>query len=304
MDGKKRTRQNENRRFSGFLLYLKEQKRASENTIQSYLGDAAGLDGFLGFESDWDYQKADLPAVQRYFDCLREQGLSPSTAMRRRASLGCYYDYLIRLGVVSENLPRQTEVSPRQAKTPAVLTPRQIDRLLSAPQGDSFKSRRDRAILETLYACGLRVSELLALDAQDVNLQLGFLHVRGPSPRDLPLYPSTIQPIRDYLNAGRPSVAGEQSGDALFLNSAGGRLSRQAVWKLLKDYARQAGLGEVSPQQLRHSLAVHLLQNGASLEEVQAMLGHSDIASTQVYARLFQQTLREKYRNIHPRGRQ
>ena len=304
MEEKKGTRQKETGRIAGFLLYLNEQKRASANTIQAYLRDAALLDGFLGFQSDWDYQKADLPAIRRYFSFLQERGLSSSTILCRRASLGCYFDYLIRLGVVSENLPRQTPVPPRSRKMPEILTAQQVDRLLSAPAGDSFKSRRDRALLELLYAGGLRVSELLGADVTDVNLQLGFLHVRGPWARDLPLYPSTVQPLRDYLDGCRQSVVQEGSESALFLNRVGRRMSRQGIWKLLKDYAWQAGLEPVSPQQLRHSLAVHLLQNGASLEEVRAVLGHSDRASTQIYARLFQQTLQQKYQKIHPRGRQ
>ena len=302
MEGKKGTRLHESSRFAGFLLYLKEQKRVSENTIQSYLRDVAALDSFLGFQGDWGYRQADLPAIRRYLDALREQGLSPSTVLRRRASLGCYYEYLIRLGVLSENLPRRAPVQPRQAKMPAVLTLQQVDKLLCAPAGDSFKSRRDRAMLELLYACGLRVSELLELDVQDVNVQLEFLHVRGSAQRDLPLYPSTLRPLLEYLGPCRQSVLRLEREPALFLNSGGRRISRQGFWKILKDYARQTGLEQISPQLLRHSLAVHLLQNGAALEEVQAMLGHSDIASTRVYARLFQQTLRDKYQRIHPRG--
>lgn len=290
-------------RFDGFLHYLKEQKSASENTIQSYLRDIAALDRFLDLRGDLDYPPVSMGQLEDYFSLLEGQGLSAATLLRRRASLSCYYTYLIRLGVVSQNLPKQLPLSAKEASRPAVLPPEQVDRLLAAPTADDFKGRRDRAMLELLYACGLRVSELLALELRDINLQLGFVHVRGKGGRDLPLYPSTLQPLKAYLGPCRDSVA-PPGQRALFVNSAGAPMSRQGFWKILKEYARQVGLEQVSPQQLRHSLAVHLLQNGASLEEVRAMLGHSDIASTQVYARLFQQTLREKYRNIHPRGRQ
>lgn len=289
-------------RFSGFLAYLEQQKRASDNTVQSYLRDIAALDAFYGLQGDLDYQNLSQESLEQYFGTLQNRGRSAATLLRHRASLSCYYGYLIRLGVVSQNLPKQLRLQAQPARMPAALTIQQIDRLLSAPAGDSFKSRRDKAMLELLYACGLRVSELLSLEVRDVNLQLGFVHIQGAAPRDLPLYPSTIQPLRAYLGPCRDSVA-PPNQSALFVNHSGDPMSRQGVWKILKYYAHQAGLDQISPQQLRHSLAVHLLQNGASLQDLQAILGHTDIASTQVYARLFQQSLQEKYRGFHPRSR-
>lgn len=290
-------------RFDGFRHYLKHQKNASDNTAQAYLRDIAALDSFCGLQGDLDYQSLSQETLQGYFEGLESQGKSAATLLRHRASLSCYYSYLIRLGVVSQNLPKQLRLPAQPARMPASLSLEQVDRLLAAPMGDSFKARRDKAMLELLYACGLRVSELLSLETKDVNLQLGFVHIQGTAARDLPLYPSTMQPLRAYLGPCRDSVA-PPGQPALFVNHSGSPMTRQGFWKILRHYARQAGLEQISPQQLRHSLAVHLLQNGAALQDVQAMLGHTDIASTQVYARLFQRSLQEKYRRFHPRGRE
>lgn len=291
-------------RFAGFRRFLAEEKHASNNTVQSYLRDIAAFDGCFLLQGDEDYKNVTRPMVEDYFGGLERAGRSSVTAMRVRASLNCYFGYLLQKEIVAENPVKHIQVRKQARKMPEILTADEVDRLLDAPDKTSFKGIRDRAMLELMYATGLKATELIELNCSDVNLDVGFVRCRaGKQERYLPLYPSAAACLRAYWGPCRKSALGSDAEEALFLNTNGGRLTRQGFWKIIKQRTKEAGIDkDITPQVLRHSLAIHLLQNGAELKDVQELLGHSDIASTQFYAKVFQNTLMEKYKHIHPRA--
>lgn len=291
-------------RFTGFHRYLTGQKRASDNTIQSYLRDVAAFDSCFSLQADCDYKTVSVSMVQEYFSELEQAGRSPSTIMRVRASLNCYFGYLIQRGIVAINPVKQIHIQKQERKMPDILTSAEVERLLNVPSGASFKDIRDRAMLELMYATGLKATELIELNCMDVNLDVGFVRCHsGKQERYLPLYDSAAQRLRAYLGLCRQSVLAGEGQNALFINTSGGRLTRQGFWKIIKQRTKEAGITkDITPQTLRHSLAIHLLQNGAALKDVQEILGYSDIASTQFYVKVFQNTLMDKYKRIHPKA--
>lgn len=288
-----------------FAAHLSE-RRLSANTRESYLHDIGDYLGYLEANGLTDPTAADLDSVTRYLEALTAQGRSPSTVARHLASLRAFYRYLDRERLVERD-PTEGVATPRTERgTPAVLSPAEVERLLKAVDGEEVADRRDRAMLEVLYGTGMRVSELCALDLGDLNLAVGYVRCReGQRERVVPLGRLATKAVQSYLDGAWTVLVGDEPGtQALFLNQRGGRLTRQGCWKIIKARAKEAGLeGRLTPHTLRHSFAVHLLENGADLRSVQRMLGHLNAATTQVYARLTAVgQLREVYAKAHPRA--
>ena len=276
-------------RFLGFRRYLVQQKRAAPNTVASYLRDVAGLDRFAGFSADIDYAAASPDLVSSYLNQLKDQGRKPSTLNRVRASISCYYRYLTEQGIANGNPAKSVPLPLPSRSIPAILTTAEMDRLLSAPNDHDILSCRDRAMLELLYATGLKVTALTALNVDDLHLDMGFLRSAGRHERMLPLYQTAVDKLREYIKR-RPALLQDPGEPALFVNSNGGRLTRQGFWKIIKQRARQAGIQkDITPQSLRHSLAIHLLQNKPH-PKLQQILGYEDPTAAQQYAKLFRQS--------------
>ena len=289
-------------RFLGFRRYLVQQKRAAPNTVASYLRDVAGLDRFAGFSADIDYAAASPDLVSSYLNQLKDQGRKPSTLNRVRASISCYYRYLTEQGIANGNPAKSVPLPPPSRSIPAILTTAEMDRLLSASNDHDILSCRDRAMLELLYATGLKVTALTALNVDDLHLEMGFLRSAGRHERMLPLYQTAVDKLREYIKR-RPALLQDPGEPALFVNSNGGRLTRQGFWKIIKQRARQAGIQkDITPQSLRHSLAIHLLQNGATPQDLQQILGYEDPTAAQQYAKLFRQSWMGNYSQLHPRA--
>jgi len=233
---------------------------------------------------------------------LEENGRSPATVSRCIASIKAFYSRFTVEGFISLNPASGISVTSAEKKPPRILTGEDVTRLLEQPDSNDPKGCRDRAMLETLYATGIRVSELIALDQTDANLATGLITCRNGKERVIPIYAVAVGAIEHYLSFSRPKLAAPDER-ALFVNTSGHRMSRQGFWKVLKGYASKATISEdITPQMLRHSFAAHLLENGADLRSLQEMLGHADISSTQVYARAVKRKLKDVYNKAHPRA--
>lgn len=287
-----------------YETYLRGAKGASENTIEAYMRDLRQFGNWLTARGVRSYASTDSAAAGEYVAYLGACGKSTSTVTRTLASLKCFYAYLWSAGKCSAN-PFDGITPPKaEKKMPLILTSDEIDLLLSQPKPVDFKGYRDRAILELLYAAGVRVSELIALDVSDVNLTAGFVRVGETGhERMIPIYGAAVTAIGEYLRLGRSKIAIMPGETAMFVNSGGTRMTRQGLWKMLKKYQEQTKIGkEITPHTLRHSLATHMLQNGADLGTVQEILGHTDKASTQFYAQMLMRGLRDAYERYHPRA--
>ena len=281
--------------------YLTEYKHSSPNTLDSYLRDITHFSNYLGTHDFFDVTSQMVEDYMRY---LKEEGKSDSTITRNIASLRSFYQYLLAKGYIEENPIRSIKTKKIPKKIPTILTTKEVDMLLKAPDEMDPKGCRDKAMLELLYATGLRVSELIALDIEDVNLSVGILNCQGGHiKRTLPIYPEALEVLSDYINRVRGKIIPVEENHALFVNLNGKRLTRQGFWKIIKDYAKKAGIHEqITPHTLRHSFAAHLIENGADIQSVQEMLGHSDISTTQIYAKLSKSKLKEVYSKAHPRA--
>jgi len=287
-----------------FKNYLSDKKHSSENTLAAYCRDIDKFSRYLDSVHVDSYAKVEQPVIENYLKWLRKAGRSPSTVCRSAASLKAFFDFLKSSGKIKSNPARK--VSPEKSKRtlPAVLTGKEVDLLLDQPDLGDEKGCRDKAMLELLYATGIRVSELIDLDFDDVNLSAGFIKCRSEkNERLIPMYPAAVRALSVYLREARPLIVRDDEETALFVNMEGGRMSRQGFWKLVKGYGEKAGIEkEITARALRHSFAVHLLENGADIRSVQEMLGHSDISSTQFYTRAVKHDLREVYLHAHPRN--
>lgn len=288
---------------SMFAQYLMEQKANSANTRESYLRD---VQYFLDFLNGLDITplEADERDVQAYVQHLAGLKRSATTISRNLASVRCFYKFLIVQGLVDHNPAKAVKLEKAEKKLPQVLLGEEIELLLSQPDITEPKGCRDKAMLELLYATGIRASELINLDIQDINLRSGVLYCRGSKGvRSIPVYPSAVVAVSDYIYRMRGLIAGPDSGDALFVNLNGGRLTRQGFWKIVKGYAVEAGITkEITPHTIRHSFALHLLENGASVKDIQTMMGHADISSTQVYVQLLDSHVNQVYHDCHPKA--
>ena len=260
---------------SGYAHYLTEEKRASANTLSSYLRDVTQYLHWLEGEGVPPEQAAQKD-VESYTRFLSAKGKSAATVTRSLASLKSFYSYLIAEGRVSVNPARGLAPAKVERKLPHILTSKEVELFLEQPDASDAKGCRDRAMLELLYATGIRVSELIGLDLENVNLSAGFIRCSGRGKeRMIPLYPAAVRALQDYIEHVRPQMLEHPQERALFVNMSGERMSRQGFWKIIKHYQEKAGIQtEITPHTLRHSFAAHLLENGADLHSIQEMLGH------------------------------
>ncbi|MDD7221388.1 MAG: site-specific tyrosine recombinase XerD [Oscillospiraceae bacterium] len=285
-----------------FKSYLTTEKKSSANTVSSYVRDLTQFDRYLQNEGT-ALDQVDTSVIEGYDSWLTGKGKSAATVTRSLASLKCFYGWMVSNGRMESNPALQAKSVKVERKLPQVLTSQEVELLLSQPQCVDQKGYRDHAMLELLYATGIRVSELISLDVEHVNLAAGFIRCYSKNKeRIIPLYPGAVRAISDYVRNVRPQLAVEGE-HALFVNMNGERMSRQGFWKIIKGYQEKAGIKtDITPHTLRHSFAAHLLANGADLRSIQEMLGHSDISSTQIYTQLVNQKLKDVYNKAHPKA--
>ncbi len=293
-----------------FLDYLLVEKGYSNNTIVAYRNDLVQLVGYLAQERQMeeapDWRKVDRDIIIGYILHLREREYASSTVARKIAALKSFFHFLFQTGFLADD-PTATLDSPRVKKRlPRPVSPEDIERLLTTPEGESPKALRDRALLELLYATGMRVTELISLDLGSVDMDTGTVRCygKGAKERLMPIHSRAVKALRLYLEKGRPGFLRDDEERALFLNPRGRRLTRQGLWLIVKQYAERAGLSElITPHTLRHSFATHMLNRGANLRNVQHLLGHASLATTQVYTHVSKEGLREVYDEAHPRAK-
>ena len=290
--------------YGAYERYLVEEKKASPNTSSSYLRDVRQYLQWLegrGIPAE----AASRGELEAYTGALFSQGKSAATVTRCLASLKSFYRYLLREGVVAENPANRLDHVRVERKLPQILTSQEAALFLAQPDVGEPKGCRDKAMLELLYATGIRVSEIIGLNVADVNLERGTVRCTGRNgARVIPLYPAAVKALRRYREEVRPLVIERPDETALFVNMSGERMSRQGFWKIIKHYQEKAGIQkDVTPHTLRHSFAAHLLENGADLRSIQEMLGHADISSTQIYTRVVGHDLNRVYRRTHPRAK-
>ena len=286
-----------------FLDFLKDDKRLSDNTLQSYRRDIEKYEKYVS-ENKINYLKATQETIIDYMDYLREENKKESTISRSLASIRSFYQYLIRVKKIKKD-PTVTIESPKIIKrVPNILTSKEVELLLDQPKDVDLKGTRDKAMLEFAYATGMRVTEMISLNLDDVKLDEGYVVCRGRSKsRNIPLGSMSLKALKEYMDDARPYLIRNEEEDALFVNVNGTRLTRQGFWKIVKYYKEQAHIEkDITPHVLRHSFATHLLQNGADLKAIQTMLGHSDISSTQVYMQFQDPGIKNEYKKAHPRA--
>ena len=287
-----------------FEKHLTEEKKASANTLSSYLRDIRQLGEYLDSHSENTIAEATSEDLQGYIAMLRAEGKSVATVSRSIASIKCLYTHLFIKQIITVN-PAQGLIPDKSTqKLPQILTSKEVELLLEQPECVDAKGYRDRAMLELLYATGIRVSELINLDIDDVNLSAGVLRCRSKDKvRYIPLYPAAIRALSEYTEFIRPQMIAVPEEVSLFVNVSGERMSRQGFWKIIKSYQQKAHIDkDITPHTLRHSFAAHLLENGADLHSIQEMLGHADISSTQIYSQLVKKQLKDVYNKAHPRA--
>ncbi len=289
--------------ISGYEEWLAQEKRAATNTLSSYLRDIRQF-------ADWaDKEHLALTQViqedmRHYAQHLEKTGKSNATVVRSIAALKSFYTYLISIRAVQINPAKGFTPSRVERKLPSILSNHEVDLFLEQPDPSDSKGCRDKAMLELLYATGIRVSDLISLDVQDLNLSASFLRCRSRNKeRVVPLYKGAVRAMATYINEVRPQLLEDPEETALFVNMNGERMSRQGFWKIVKCYQDKAGIHkDITPHTLRHSFATHLLENGADLKSIQKMLGHVDISATQIYTQVVNQKLRDVYSMAHPRA--
>lgn len=289
--------------INSFIIYLHNVKRTSENTEVSYRRDLLKVQHFMENQGIEDVQKISATNLNSYVLYLEKNHFSAATISRNIASLKAFYHYMFREGMVEEDISERLKAPRIEKKMPEILSMNEVVRLLDQPCGDTPKEIRDKAMLELLYATGIRVTELITLKLDDVNLQLGFIICRDAAKeRVIPFGNEARSALVNYLENVRNDMINDSMSEYLFVNCSGLPMSRQGFWKLIKLYAKKAGIDEdITPHTLRHSFAAHLVENGADLRSVQEMLGHSDISTTQIYASMNQNKIREVYTKAHPR---
>lgn len=287
-----------------FGTYLSDEKHASQNTVSSYLRDTTQFAEYLRQRWDKDLREADSALVRAYMDWMQARGKSAASVTRFLASVKSFYGYMVSIGEMEKNPAQGVAAAKVERKYPEILTSKEVELFLEQPQCVDPKGFRDHAMLELLYATGIRVSELIALNVGDLNLAAGFIRcANGKKERIIPLYQGAVRALQDYIKGIRPQLIADTSEQALFVNMNGERMSRQGFWKIIKYYQEKAGIQkDITPHTLRHSFAVHLLENGADLHAIQEMLGHADISSTQIYTHVVKNQLKDVYQKAHPRA--
>ncbi len=286
-----------------FIEYLHEKKNVSHNTEISYQRDLKKLEEYLhgcGIEKLENVRETDL---QRYISERKKENYASATVSRNIASIRAFFQYLLKEGIIKEDPSENLKPPKVERKIPQILSVQEVDRLMSMPNTNTAKGMRDKAMLEMLYATGMRVSELLHLKVSDLNLQFGYVICHGEEhERIIPIGNTCREILEQYMKASRGALVKNKEESALFTNCSGKAMSRQGFWKILKGYAADAGIHQdITPHTLRHSFAVHMLQNGADVRSVQELLGHADISSTQMYLDVNTAKLRDVYMKTHPR---
>ena len=285
-----------------YQQFLRDEKGSSENTLSSYTRDIEQYFQWLE-GAGIAPENATQVDVDCYIKYLLSLGKSVATATRGLASLKSFYNYLLREHIVTVNPAKGVALEKVERKLPQILTSKEVELFLEQPDPRDAKGCRDKAMLELLYATGIRVSELIDLNMEHLNLSAGFLRcVTKKKERIIPLYSAAVRALADYIEHVRPQLIEQPGERALFVNMNGSRMSRQGFWKIIKHYQDMAEIKkDITPHTLRHSFAAHLLENGADLRSIQEMLGHADISSTQVYTQVINQKLKDVYNKAHPR---
>ncbi len=288
-----------------YIYHLSVEKGLADNTLESYQRDLKKYVSFLQKNNVQCFKETSRKQITDYLNLQHENGLAPSSISRSLASLRSFYQFLLKEQVMQENPATDLETPRMEKKLPHVLSFSDIELLLEQPQTNCEIGMRDKAMLELIYATGIRVSELVSLNLNHANIKMGFLRCdgKGGKERMIPLGSVAIHCLQDYLARSRRKLLKNQDEKALFLNQHGKRLTRQGFWKILKKYVLRAGINaDITPHTLRHSFATHLLENGADLRSVQEMLGHADISTTQIYTQLTRKKIKEVYDQAHPRA--
>ena len=286
-----------------FFGFLENDKKVSSNTLQSYKRDLKQFEKYIQ-EKGEDYSKITDEGIKTYIKYMQEIGKKPSTISRGLASIRSFYQYEVKEQKIEKD-PTEGIQSPKiEKRVPSVLTSNEVALLLEQPKNVDLKGTRDKAMLEFAYATGMRVTEIISLNIEDVDLERGYATCRnGKKERTVPLGNISLKALKDYVQNARDVMIKDKNEKALFVNVNGQRLTRQGFWKIIKYYKEQAHIEkDITPHVLRHSFATHLLQNGADLKAIQTMLGHSDISSTQIYMQFQDETLKNVYKKAHPRA--
>ena len=287
-----------------YETYLRDEKKSSENTVSSYMRDLRQFSSYVATNLDSQFGGVTESEVSGYMTWLKNAGKSTATVSRSLASIKGFYAHNVLAGLLPNNPAARLSPDKAAHKLPQILTNREVEPLLAQPERNDAKGYRDCAMLEPLYATGIRVSELIDLNVDDVNLSAGLITCRHKDKsRAIPLYPAAIHALTEYIRFVRPQMIAIEDEHSLFVNVSSERMSRQGFWKIIKSYQAKAGIEKpITPHTLRHSFATHLLENGADLRSIQEMLGHADISSTQIYSQLVKKQLKDVYNKAHPRA--
>lgn len=290
--------------IKAFIAYLHNVKNTSTNTEMSYKRDLEKVQHFMAERDIQEITAISEQDLEDYVKYLEDNKFAAATVSRNIASLKAFYHYMVQEGIVPEDISESLKAPKIEKKIPEIMSPDEVVRLLEQPSGDSPKEVRDKAMLELLYATGIRVTELITLKISDVNMPMNFILCRDRNKeRVIPFGTAAKNALARYLDGTRDEMLENKASDVLFANCSGQPMSRQGFWKLIKYYAKKADIkADITPHTLRHSFAAHLVENGADLRSVQEMLGHSDISTTQIYANLNHSHIREVYAKAHPRG--
>ncbi len=290
--------------FDFYMTYLLEEKHTSANTLQAYRRDIVKFLDFVSANGIESFEAATDADINDFKNHLIDSGLSTSSICRTLSAVRTMYKYLMSQNIATHNPAKDVHNDHLEKKEPMVLTSKEIEALLAAPDTSTIKGMRDKAMLELLYATGMKVSELVSLNVDDLNLSIPLIRVSaGEKERFIPLYRVAAKALGDYLEKARKLMILSVDEPALFVNLSGERLTRQGFWKILKECAKKAGIkSDITPHTIRHSFAAHLLENGADIREIQEILGHSDLASTQRYAQFLKKRVKTSYIKFHPRA--
>ena len=291
------------RQLKFFFNFLENDKKLSDNTLQSYKRDLKQFKKYLE-EEEIHYNRVKEEDIQNYIKELQDEGKKASSISRCIASIRSFYQFVLKNRKIKNDPTANIQSKKKKKRTPSVLTSKEVELLLKQPDNVDLKGIRDKAMLEFAYATGMRVTEIISLNIDDVNLEEAYVICKtGSKQRVIPLGTMSLKALKEYIEDARKILIKSDNEKALFVNINGGRLTRQGFWKIIKYYKEQAHITkDITPHVLRHSFATHLLQNGADLRAIQTMLGHSDISSTQVYMQFQDDGLKDIYRKAHPRA--
>lgn len=286
-----------------YISFLKNDKKAAVNTIDSYKRDILSFFNYLRTINMVKFGDASEITILNYLFYIQKSGKSTATISRNLASIKSFYKFLVIHKLAEENPASNLEAPKIERKTPEVLTLDEVEIFLSQPNPKTVKGSRDKSMLELLYATGIKVSELINLNLEDVNLDMGYIKCISNKERVIPMGKMAVKFLKKYLDIGRPNFSKSDKERTLYLNYNGHKMTRQGFWKIIKGYAKKAKIDkDITPHMLRHSFAVHLLENGADIKSVQEMLGHADISTTQIYSQLTKNRLKDIYNKTHPRA--